>query len=86
MATIAEELTELLAQLPLSEQERVLSFARALAHVATTPHTTLPPGTPGIVIAQMRVDPETAKAMEEAHEDCEQIWPDEDLTWDRPDA
>lgn len=77
MATIAEELASLLAQLPPSDQERVLNFARDLALPPTTQHTPLPPGAPGRLIANLRVDPETADAMERAHEECEQVWPDE---------
>lgn len=75
MSTIAEELTELLAQLPPREQERVLSFARELAHPPiVVAHTPLPPGTPGSVVAllRLRVDPEVGEAMERALEDCEQ--------------
>ena len=48
MATIAEELAAVVAQLPPREQERVLSFARALANPPVFPHTPLPPGTQGI--------------------------------------
>ena len=68
MATIAEELTSLLAQLPPREQERILSFARELAHPPTFPHTPLPPGTPGHVVAQLRISPEFGEAMERALE------------------
>lgn len=79
MSTIVEELSSLVAQLPLNEQERVLNFARGLAHPPVFPHTPLPPGsgTPGHVVASLRVSEEVADAMERAHEDCEQIWPDE---------
>jgi hypothetical protein len=82
MSTIVEELSSLVAQLPEREQERVLSFARELARPPVSPHTPLPPGsgTPGYVIAQMRVSDEVGEAMERAHEECEQIWPDEH-TW-----
>lgn len=77
MATIAEELTSLLAQLPPREQERILSFARELAHPPTFPHTPLPPGTPGHVVAQLRISPEFGEAMERALEDTEQVYEDE---------
>lgn len=77
MATIADELTALLAQLPQRDQERVLDFARALAHPPDFPHTPLPEGTPGYVVAQLRVSPEVGEAMEKALEECERIWPDE---------
>ncbi len=71
MATIAEELNALLAQLPPREQERVLSFARELAHPPMVPHTPLPPGTPGHVVAKLRVSPEAGEAMERALEETE---------------
>ena len=77
MATIAEELASLVAQLPPNEQERVLRFARELAHPPIFPHTPLPPGTPGSVVAKLRVSPEVGEAMEQALEDTERIWPDE---------
>ena len=77
MATIAEELTSLLAQLPPREQERILSFARELAHPPTFPHTPLPPGTPGHIVAQLRISPEFGEAMERALEDTEQVYEDE---------
>lgn len=77
MATIAEELASVLEQLPERDQERVLSFARALANPPEFPHTPLPAGTPGHVVAQLRVSPEVGEAMERAHEECERVWPDE---------
>ena len=81
MATITEELAAVVVQLPLSEQERVLSFARALANPPKFPHTQLPPGTPGHVAALLRIrfDPEVGEAMEKALEECERIDPDEQL-------
>jgi len=77
MATIVEELQALVEQLPQNEQERVLSFARALAHPPVFPHSPLPPGTPGHVVAQLRVSPEVGEAMEKALEDTEWVWPNE---------
>jgi hypothetical protein len=77
MATIAEELAAVVAQLPPREQERVLSFARALANPPVFPHTPLPPGTPGQIAAQLRISPEAGEAMEQALEDTERIDPDE---------
>jgi hypothetical protein len=73
VSTIAEETSSVVAQLPLREQEQVLSFARALANPPTFPHTPLAPGTPGHVVARLRVSPEAGEAMERALEDCEQI-------------
>lgn len=78
MSTIAEELTELLAQLPPREQERVLSFARELAHPPiVVAHTPLPPGASPEALLRIRVDPEVGEAMEQALEDCERIDLDE---------
>ena len=77
MATIAEELSSLLAQLPTREQERVLNFARELAHPPTFSHSPLPPGTPGYIVAQLRISPEFGEAMERALVDGEQVYPDE---------
>jgi hypothetical protein len=78
MATIAEELSSILTRLSARDQERVLSFARELAHPPLAfPHTLPPPGTPGHVVAKLRVSPETGEAMERALEECERIWPDE---------
>lgn len=73
MASIAEELTALLAQLPPADQARVLNFARDLAHTPAFAHTPLPPGAPGSAVAKLRVDPEAGEAMEQAHEECERI-------------
>jgi hypothetical protein len=76
MATIAEEINEAVAHLPPDDQQRVLNYARALAqatHEAPLPHTPLPPGTPGHVIAQLRVSPELGEALERALEDTERI-------------
>lgn len=77
MATVAEELTSLLAQLPPREQERILNFARELAHPPAFPHAPPPPGTPGHVVAQLRISPEFGEAMEQALEDTEQVCEDE---------
>lgn len=77
MATIVDELASVLAQLSPAEQERVLDFARDLARRPVFPHTPLPPGSSPEALLRIRVDPETADAMERAHEECEQIWPDE---------
>jgi hypothetical protein len=47
MASVAEEIASEVAHLPPQEQERVLRYARDLAHPPVFPHTPLPPGTPG---------------------------------------
>lgn len=77
MATIVEELSSVVAQLPPREQERVLSFARALANPPVFPHTPLPPAKPNDLLLSLRVPPEVADAMEQAHEECERIDEDE---------
>jgi hypothetical protein len=79
MATIAEEIQEAVAHLPPSDQQRVLAYVRALALTAQVapasplPHTPLPPGTPGSIIASLRVSPELGEALERALEDTERI-------------
>ena len=77
MSTIADELTSILSQLSPSEQERVLWFARELAHPPVYPHTPLPPGSAPDTLLRIRVDAETGEAMEKAIEDTEQVLPDE---------
>ena len=66
MATLAEELSLLLAQLPKREQGRILNVARGLARPPVFPYSALPPGTPGSVVANLRVSPEAGEAMERA--------------------
>jgi hypothetical protein len=77
MATIAEEIQEAVAHLPPSDQQRVLAYVRALAQASApaspVPHAPLPPGTPGSVIANLRVSPELGEALERALEDTERI-------------
>lgn len=77
MSTIADELSSLVAHLPPRDQERVLNFARELAHPLVVPHAQLPPGTPGSVVAKLRISPEVGAAMEQALNDTELVWPDE---------
>jgi len=75
MATTAEELHHMIDHLSEHDQERMLAYARELAQ--PYPHTPLPPGTPGSVIANLRVSPDGGEVMEQALEDCERIDPDE---------
>jgi hypothetical protein len=77
MASVAEEIASVVAHLPPQEPERVLRFARDLAHPPVFPHTPLPPGTPGHMVAKLRVSPEVDEAMERALEECERIDLDE---------
>lgn len=77
MATIAEEVNELLGRMPLDEQQRVLDYARRLANTPPFPRTPLPLGTPPDVLLALTVEPEVGEAMEQALEECERIDPDE---------
>ncbi len=77
MATTIDEINALLAGMPKHDQERVLWYARLLSNPPQFPHTPLPPGTPGHVIAQLRVSPEVGEALAHALEDTERIYPDE---------
>lgn len=73
MATIAEEIHTLLERLPEREQERVLAYVRGLTQKAPFPHTPLPPGTPGTIIARLSVSPEVGEDLARALEETERI-------------
>ena len=75
MATIAEEIRNLIEQLPESDQERVLAYVRELAKTPF-PRSPLPPGTPGYIIARLSVSPEVGEDLARALEDTERIDPD----------
>lgn len=77
MATIPEEVSALLERLPLSDQQRVLNYARRLVNIPAFPHTPLPPGSPPDVLLRITLAPEVGEAIEQALEDCEQVDPDE---------
>ena len=77
MATIAEELSSVVAKLPPREQERVLNFARELTSPPEFPHTPLPQGTPPDALLRIQVDPEVGEAMAQAWAECELIDADE---------
>jgi hypothetical protein len=69
MATIDREITELLHRLPELQQQRVLEFARELAHAK--PH-----GVPGadLIAFGGRIPPDDLRLMEEAIEEgCEAV-------------
>ncbi len=76
MATTAEELRTVIDKLSPQDQERMLAYARELAQPQPFPHTPLPPGTPGYIVAQLSVSPEVGEAMARALEDTERIDPD----------
>ena len=73
MATTIDEINALLAGMPKHDQQRVLSYARLLANPPQFPHTHLPLGRPPETVLNIRVDPETADAMEAALADCERV-------------
>lgn len=76
MATIVEEIHTLIERLPESDQERVLAYIRELTQKKPFPHSPLPPGTPGYVIARLSVSPEVGEDLASALEDTERIDPD----------
>src|SRR5438045_3968762 len=88
MATIPEEIRELVERLSLNKQRRVLEFAQELSQtdqdsvsLAISP---LPPGTPGPVLLRalqrFKLPLEEVEAMEHAIEEgCERVDPDEHL-------
>lgn len=73
MATIAEEIHTLLERLPERDQERVLAYVRDLTLKAPFPHTPLPPGTPGYLIARLSISPEVGEDLARALEETERI-------------
>ena len=81
MASVLEEIHKVVERLPVDRQQRVLEFAQRLTQADQTivplslPTTSLPPGTPGSALLQMRFmsSREDAEAIECALEDCESI-------------
>lgn len=77
MATVNEELHELVDHLSPSKQRRLLEFAKLLmlseadTHSAFLPKSTLPPGQPGSILASkhFNISSEDIEAMESALED-----------------
>lgn len=79
MATIIEELHNLIASLPAQDQERMLTYARELARQKTpAQQPPLPPGTPPDVLLRFTVSPEVGEALTQAFEASEQI---DDESW-----
>ncbi len=75
MATIFEELHEVVEQLSPDNQQRVLEFAQELKQATTSlPKSKLPPGTPGSVLLRFSLPLEDAEEMERALEDCESTY------------
>jgi hypothetical protein len=81
MATVFEELRNLIERLSPDYQQKVLEFAQGLVQtsysVSSLPVTPLPPGTPGSVLLRFVLPDEDVEAMERALEDCEGVEPDE---------
>ncbi len=81
MATIPEEVTEVLNRLPLDKQQQVLDYARIVEQASSAPRSTLPPGTPFKVLRAFKptMSREAVDEMERAiNEECERIEPDDD--------
>lgn len=80
MATIADEIAEILSRLSAEEQDRVLNYARALERAVRASRSRLPPGTPLTDLAPYfgTISREQADEMERAIEDgCARIELDE---------
>ncbi|HJT57994.1 MAG TPA: hypothetical protein VJ761_15935 [Ktedonobacteraceae bacterium] len=81
MATVSEKLHELIDDLSLDQQHKLLDFAQMLKEtdpfLEALPKSKLPPGTPGSVLLRFTLPLEDAEEMERALEDCERIEPDE---------
>jgi hypothetical protein len=78
MATMAEEINAVVANLAPSDQQRVLNYVRELSQTAALPHTPLPEGTPPEVLLRFTVSPEVGEAMQQAIEESEQVDMDDD--------
>ena len=82
MATVPDEIQEIVKQLSPDYQRQVLEFAQRLVQthrrVRSLPRSTPPPGTPGKALIGFKLPLEDVEAMERAiMEDCERIDPDE---------
>ncbi len=80
MATIAEELLDIIGKLPTEQQQRLLDYARDLAQPRPAPRSALPPGKPkeAFLAFQSDLPTEVVDEMERAIEqDCERIEPDD---------
>ncbi len=83
MATVPEEIQEIVEQLSPDSQRRVLEFVRSLSRsrgidLSSLPRSVPPPGTPASALPHFELSDEDAEAMERAiMEDCERIYPDE---------
>ncbi len=81
MATVSEELHEIVDSLSLDDQRRLLAYAHMLKEtdpfLKSLPKSELPAGTPGKVLLRFTLPQEDAEEMERAIEDCERIEPDE---------
>jgi hypothetical protein len=68
MATLAEEVIDILTRLPPDKQRRALAFVRSLDQAIPAPISTPPPGAPGSSILKYhpKMSLEDAEAMERA--------------------
>ena len=77
MATVSEELHELIDHLSSNHQWQLLKFAKMLSqadpYITSFPESNLPPSKPGSALEHFEISLEDARAME----DCERIFPDE---------
>ncbi|MEO7001778.1 MAG: hypothetical protein ABI068_08150 [Ktedonobacterales bacterium] len=74
MASVIEELHNLIDSLPAQDQERALTYVRELAQQkAPAPRSSLPPGTPPEVLLRITVSPEVGEALTQAFEASEHI-------------
>ncbi|MEO7000804.1 MAG: hypothetical protein ABI068_03290 [Ktedonobacterales bacterium] len=72
MASTLEELHSLMDALPLSDQERVLAYARELAHRPVA-QAALPPGSAPEALLRIIVSPEVGDALQQAYEESGRI-------------
>jgi hypothetical protein len=81
MATVPEEVLDILNRLPLAEQQRVLEYARMRAQTTQISPSVLPQGKPikDFLAFRSSLDPETVDEMARAIEEgCERIESDDD--------
>jgi hypothetical protein len=80
MATIPEEVTDIVSRLPYDKQQQALDYVRSLEQSVSAPMSTLPSGKPASDLLNFRptLSHEEVEAMRRAIEEgCETIEPDE---------
>jgi hypothetical protein len=81
MATIPEEVTNIVSRLPQDKQQQVLDYVRSVEQALIATPSPLPPGTPFEKLRAFKptISREAAEEMERAIEEgCETIEPDDD--------